>query len=144
MIKLENLTVVFGDTDNRVVAVDGISLNVIAGESFGLVGESGSGKSTLMHIVGALDVPTSGTYTINGKSIEKMNEDPEPTDEQLNKMLKELHVKSEAEFKDKILEDWNTAICPLCLKEVKLTKAVFVNDFPYHKWCAEERGDYDY
>src|SRR5690349_13874031 len=66
MIDIENLTVVFGDADNRVTAVDGVSLKVAAGESFGLVGESGSGKSTILRAVAGL-VESAGSITINGQ-----------------------------------------------------------------------------
>ncbi|WP_374384897.1 ABC transporter ATP-binding protein [Dongia sp.] len=66
MIAIENLSVAFGDVDNRVLAVDGVSLNVAAGESFGLVGESGSGKSTILRAVAGL-VDSAGGITINGK-----------------------------------------------------------------------------
>lgn len=76
--------------------------------------------------------------------IDNMNdyEDAEPTELELRKMLRDEHVKTEAEFKDKILEDWDSVPCssPLCDKEVKITKAVFIDEAPYHKWCAEELG----
>ena len=74
--------------------------------------------------------------------IDNMNdyEDAEPTEAELNRMMKELHVKTEAEFKDKILEDWDCITCFSCYKELKLTKAVFIDDVPYHKWCSEELG----
>jgi hypothetical protein len=80
---------------------------------------------------------------MNELDIERKNEEVEPTDVDLDRMLKELNIASEAEFKDKILEDWEKATCPACLKEVKLTKAVFINDAPYHKWCAEAEERYD-
>jgi len=70
MIDVENLTVVFGDSDNRVTAVDGVSLKVAAGESFGLVGESGSGKSTILRAVAGL-VDSAGSITINGQKLGK-------------------------------------------------------------------------
>lgn len=75
--------------------------------------------------------------------IERKNEEIEPSDADLNQMLKELNIKNEAEFKDKILEDWNVSICPACMKEVNLLKAIFINDAPYHKWCAENEERYD-
>lgn len=81
---------------------------------------------------------------INGLYIEKMNDenndDFEPSDADLKKMMKEMHIKTEAEFKDKILDDWNVVTCCACGKDLKLEKAKFVNDAPYHKWCAEELG----
>lgn len=70
MIEIENLTVVFGETDNRVVAVDDINLNVAAGECFGLVGESGSGKSTILRAIAGL-VESTGSITINGQKQSK-------------------------------------------------------------------------
>lgn len=66
MIEIENLTVVFGDTDNRVIAVDDVSLKVAAGESFGLVGESGSGKSTILRAIAGL-VDSAGSITVNDR-----------------------------------------------------------------------------
>ena len=67
MIEIENLSVVFGDVDNRVLAVDGVSLKVEAGETFGLVGESGSGKSTILRAVAGLVDSAGGRIRIDGK-----------------------------------------------------------------------------
>ena len=91
---------------------------------------------------------------MNELDIESMNEndmnsdentisDFEPTETELQEMMKELHIKEEAEIKDKILEDWNIVICPACGKEVDLFKAVSIDDSFYHKWCAEDelRGE---
>lgn len=73
--------------------------------------------------------------------IDSMNkEDYEPTDKELNDLLRNEYVKTEAEFKDKLLDEWDQTICLACYKNVKLTKAVFIDDVPYHKWCAEELG----
>lgn len=62
-----------GDTD--VHALDGISLTINKGEFVAIVGQSGSGKSTCMNIIGCLDVPTKGTYRLNGKDISKYTDD---------------------------------------------------------------------
>ena len=69
--------------------------------------------------------------------------DFEPTEKELQEMMKELHIEEEAETKDKILEDWDECTCPACLRPVKLLEAVFIDDYPYHKWCSEERDNYD-
>jgi peptide/nickel transport system ATP-binding protein len=69
MIELNNLSVVFGEVDNRVLAVDQVSLRVEAGESFGLVGESGSGKSTILRAVAGLVNSAGGTIFIEGKPL---------------------------------------------------------------------------
>ena len=60
--------------DEIVYANDGITLDIDKGEFVAIVGKSGSGKSTLMNIIGALDVPTSGTYLLGGKDVGKMSD----------------------------------------------------------------------
>jgi len=60
--------------DEVVKANDNINLKVEKGEFLSIVGKSGSGKSTLMNIIGALDVPTSGTYLLDGEDVGKMND----------------------------------------------------------------------
>ena len=60
--------------DETVYANDGITLDIDKGEFVAIVGKSGSGKSTLMNIIGALDVPTAGTYLLGGKDVGKMSD----------------------------------------------------------------------
>ena len=67
------LTKVFGANGNAVHALRGIDLEVARGEFVALVGPSGSGKSTLMAILGCLDSPTAGTYTLDGAQVEKLS-----------------------------------------------------------------------
>ena len=62
-----------GDTD--VKALRGVSLTIGQGEFVAIIGPSGSGKSTLMHIIGALDTPTSGTYILDGHKVSSLNDD---------------------------------------------------------------------
>jgi putative ABC transport system ATP-binding protein len=72
IIKLENITKTYGDhADSSVVALGGVTLHVHRGEFIAIMGASGSGKSTLMNILGLLDVPTTGTYLLDGKEIQK-------------------------------------------------------------------------
>ena len=61
--------------DEQVCANDGISLTITRGEFVAIVGKSGSGKSPLMNIIGALDVPTSGSYLMGGEDVDQMSDD---------------------------------------------------------------------
>ncbi len=74
MIDVENLTKTFPMGDSDVYALNGTSFTIDKGEMVAIMGPSGSWKSTLMSIIGCLDVPTSGTYTLDGLSIESMND----------------------------------------------------------------------
>ena len=75
MIKISNISKIYKNDSVETRAVDGVSFEIKNGEFVAIVGPSGSGKSTLMHILGALDVPTSGTYSLDGENVEKMDED---------------------------------------------------------------------
>ena len=55
--------------------LSGVDLDIVAGEVLAVIGESGAGKSTLLHILGMLDRPSSGTYTLNGENINEKNDD---------------------------------------------------------------------
>jgi len=75
MLDVKNITKIYNNGDVKTKALDNVSFKVEKGEYISIMGPSGSGKSTLMHIIGALDLPTSGTYSINGTNIEHMKED---------------------------------------------------------------------
>ena len=75
ILRVENLVKTYGQGDNTVNAVDGISLSVNKGEFVAIVGASGSGKSTLLHLLGGVDRPTGGKIFIDGNEINSMNND---------------------------------------------------------------------
>ena len=75
ILKVENLTKIYGKGDNKVVALDNISFSVEKGEFVAIVGASGSGKSTLLHMLGGVDKPTSGKVFIDGTDIFNLNDD---------------------------------------------------------------------
>ena len=75
ILKVDNLTKIYGSGNNKVVALDNVSFSVEQGEFVAIVGASGSGKSTLLHLVGGVDKPTSGKVYIDGQDIYALNDD---------------------------------------------------------------------
>lgn len=69
ILSTTNLKKIYGNGENAVYALDGVTLSIEPGEFAAVVGTSGSGKSTLLHMLGGLDRPTSGTVTVDGKDI---------------------------------------------------------------------------
>jgi putative ABC transport system ATP-binding protein len=74
MIQAEDLTKVYQMGDSEVRALNGTSFTIDKGEMVAIMGPSGSGKSTLMSIIGCLDVPTGGSYVLDGVAVENMDE----------------------------------------------------------------------
>lgn len=73
IIQTQGLTKVYGSNGTAVHALRGIDLTVAKGEFVALIGPSGSGKSTLMAILGCLDLPTEGTYTLDGRQVQGLS-----------------------------------------------------------------------
>lgn len=74
MIGLKNIVKTYKMGQNTVIALDSVSLNISKGEFVAVIGPSGSGKSTLMNILGCLDAPTSGTYTLDERDISQLSD----------------------------------------------------------------------
>ena len=74
MINLENITKVYSMGSVEVRALDDVSFSISDGDYVSIMGPSGSGKSTLMHIVGCLDRPSSGRYSLQGEDVSKLDD----------------------------------------------------------------------
>lgn len=74
LISVENIHKIYNPGENEVRALDGINLHIDRGEFVAIIGHSGSGKSTLMNMLGCLDVPTSGSYFLNGQDVSKLTD----------------------------------------------------------------------
>ena len=75
MIEIKNIIKTYETGDVSFQALRGVGFTIEDGEFVAIMGPSGSGKSTLMHILGALDTPTSGSYHLDGKDVAKLSED---------------------------------------------------------------------
>jgi len=75
MIQCRNITKTYQNGAGKTAVLKGVSFDIKEGEFVAIVGPSGSGKSTLMHILGALDNPTSGEYVLDGKNMSKLSDD---------------------------------------------------------------------
>ena len=74
ILRVQNVSKIYGSGDARVVALDDVSFSVRKGEFLAIVGASGSGKSTLLHILGGVDRPTSGKVLIEGADVYSLGE----------------------------------------------------------------------
>ncbi|MBR4768699.1 MAG: ABC transporter ATP-binding protein [Lachnospiraceae bacterium] len=75
ILRIEDLTKIYGSGETEVRALDGVSFSVEKGEFLAIIGPSGSGKSTLLHIIGGVDRPTSGRVFLNGQDVYQQNEE---------------------------------------------------------------------
>ena len=75
LIEVKNLMKIYNPGENEVRALNDVSLTIMRGEFVAIIGQSGSGKSTFMNMLGCLDVPTSGSYFLNGKDVAGLTDD---------------------------------------------------------------------
>ncbi len=74
LIKVQDMCKIYNPGENEVRALDHVNLKIQRGEFVAIIGHSGSGKSTLMNMLGCLDVPTSGTYYLNGRDVSSLKD----------------------------------------------------------------------
>lgn len=75
LLRIENLCKVYGTEENQVTALDHVSLTIEKGDFTAIIGSSGSGKSTLLHMIGGVDVPTSGKVFLDGQDVYAQSND---------------------------------------------------------------------
>lgn len=75
LIVIKDMCKIYNPGENEVRALDQVNLTIMENEFVAIIGQSGSGKSTLMNMLGCLDVPTSGTYLLNGKDVSGLSDD---------------------------------------------------------------------
>jgi len=73
LLRIEHLSKVYGKGENKVVALNDVSLTIEKGEFTAIIGASGSGKSTLLHMIGGVDIPTSGKVFLDGQDVYAQN-----------------------------------------------------------------------
>ena len=75
LVRLKDVYKIYGEgLESEVRALDGVSLEIDRGEFVAVVGQSGSGKSTMMNVLGCLDVPTHGTYLLDGTDVRELTD----------------------------------------------------------------------
>ena len=75
LVEIRDMSKIYNPGENEVRALDHVSLTINKGEFVAIIGQSGSGKSTLMNMIGCLDVPTEGTYILNGQDVSSLKDD---------------------------------------------------------------------
>ncbi|MBD5396431.1 MAG: ABC transporter ATP-binding protein [Lachnospiraceae bacterium] len=75
LVEIRDMCKIYNPGENEVRALDHVDLKIARNEFVAIIGQSGSGKSTLMNMLGCLDVPTSGTYILNGQDVSHLSDD---------------------------------------------------------------------
>ena len=138
LVEFQNIYKIYKMGDSEVRALDGVSFSVFKGEFVAIIGQSGSGKSTCMNIIGCLDVPTEGTYLLNGEDVSKLTDDEQS--EIRNKTLGFIFQQYNLLPKLNILENVKLPLMYKGMKESEQTKLamealkrVGIDDKYHHK-----------
>ena len=138
LVEFKNIYKIYQMGDSEVRALDGVSFSVYEGEFVAIIGQSGSGKSTCMNIIGCLDIPTDGTYLLNGEDVSNLTDDEQS--EIRNKTLGFIFQQYNLLPKLNILENVKLPLMYKGLKESEQTeramealKRVGIDDKCHHK-----------
>ncbi len=136
MIECEKISKIYKNDTVETLAIKEISFKINNGEFVAIMGPSGSGKSTLMHILGALDTPTSGTYKLDGQDISKLSDD-ELADVRKNKIgfiFQSFNLLSRATVLRNVMLPLVYAGIPQLERKEKAEQALIATDLPADRW----------
>jgi len=136
MIEVKNLVKVYKTGEVETPVLHGISFKIRDGEFVAIMGPSGSGKSTIMHILGALDSPTSGDYFLDGRDVAKLS-DSELADIRRNKIgfvFQAFNLLPRATVMRNVMLPLIYAEVPLKEREEKTKKALTATGLPKDRW----------
>ncbi len=136
MIECEKINKIYKNGDVETLAVKEVSFKINDGEFVAIMGPSGSGKSTLMHILGALDSPTSGAYRLDGQDVSKLSDD-ELADVRKNKIgfiFQSFNLLSRATVLRNVMLPLVYAGIPQLEREEKAEQALIATGLPKDRW----------
>lgn len=136
VIELKNISKIYKTGDENTVALDKVDLEIEKGEFVAIMGPSGSGKSTLMHILGLLDVPTSGEYLLDGQSVSKLkkNRQAQIRNEKIGFVFQQFNLLARTKVIDNVLLPTIYATVPGAKeKAMKIIKQVGLENRVNHK-----------
>lgn len=136
MIECTNITKTYSNGGVETPVLKGVSFTIARGEYVAIMGPSGSGKSTLMHILGALDTPTSGTYMLDGKDVSALSDD-ELADVRMGKIgfvFQAFNLLSRATVLRNVALPLLYAGVPRAAREAKAAKALVAAGLEESRW----------
>ena len=136
MIECKDITKVYNNGGQETIVLKGVSFKITDGEFVAIMGPSGSGKSTMMHILGALDTPTSGTYLLDNKDVSKLT-DKELADIRRDKIgfvFQSYNLLPRATVLKNVMMPLMYAGVPVKEREAKAIECLIAAGLPDNRW----------